>query len=70
MGSHSPRPKPLEHGHVIQVFGTPNMRTCCLPATAGLDRTRLHGTGHDHTAMPVTNAVPAVVAAVTGPSSR
>ena len=33
MGSHVAPPKPLEHGHVIQVFGTPNMRTVlhCLP---------------------------------------
>ncbi len=33
MGSHVVPPKPLEHGHVIQVFGLPNMRTVlhCLP---------------------------------------
>ena len=27
MGSHTVPPKPLQHGHVIQVFGVPNMRT-------------------------------------------
>ncbi len=33
MGDHVTPPKPLEHGHVIQVFGLPNMRTVlhCLP---------------------------------------
>ena len=33
MGNHVTPPKPLEHGHVIQVFGLPNMRTVlhCLP---------------------------------------
>ena len=33
MGSHVEPPKPLEHGHVVQVFGLPNMRTVihCLP---------------------------------------
>ena len=33
MGDHVVPPKPLEHGHVIQVYGVPNMRTVlhCLP---------------------------------------
>ena len=33
MGEHVTPPKPLQHGHVIQVFGVPNMRTVlhCLP---------------------------------------
>src|SRR4029077_3154608 len=35
MGNQVVPPKPLAHGHVIQVFGVPNMRTVlhCLPPT-------------------------------------
>ncbi|MGV0794614.1 NAD(P)H-dependent amine dehydrogenase family protein [Mycolicibacterium sp. XJ1819] len=67
MGTHVTPPKPLAHGHVIQVFGRPNMRTvlhCLTPQ----DWTEpgFMGLGMIYTAMPVTNAVPAVVAAKPG----
>jgi hypothetical protein len=64
MGSHVTPPKPLEHGHVIQIFGTPNMRTVlhCLPPRDWTEPGFM-GLGMIYTAMPVTNAVPAVVAA-------
>lgn len=67
MGSHVTPPKPLEHGHVIQVFGTPNMRTVlhCLPPR-DWPESGFMGLGMIYTAMPVTNAVPAVVAAAPG----
>lgn len=67
MGEHVTPPKPLEHGHVIQVFGTPNMRTVlhCLPPK-GWTEPGFMGLGMIYTAMPVTNAVPAVVAARPG----
>jgi hypothetical protein len=67
MGSHVTPPKPLEHGHVIQVFGVPNMRTVvhCLPPK-GWTEPGFMGLGMIYTAMPVTNAVPAVVAAEPG----
>lgn len=67
MGSHVVPPKPLQHGHVVQVFGRPNMRTVlhCLPP-AGWDEPGLMGTGMIYTAMPVTNAIPLVVAAPPG----
>ncbi|MCV7015913.1 NAD(P)H-dependent amine dehydrogenase family protein [Mycolicibacterium madagascariense] len=67
MGDHVTPPKPLEHGHVIQVFGTPNMRTVlhCLPPK-GWAEPGFMGLGMIYTAMPVTNAVPAVVAAAPG----
>ena len=67
MGSHVTPPKPLEHGHVIQVFGTPNMRTVlhCLPPRDWKEPGFM-GLGMIYTAMPVTNAVPAVVAAAPG----
>ena len=67
MGSHVTPPKPLEHGHVIQVFGTPNMRTVlhCLPPRDWTEPGFM-GLGMIYTAMPVTNAVPAVVAAAPG----
>ena len=60
-------PKPLEHGHVIQVFGTPNMRTVlhCLPPRDWTEPGFM-GLGMIYTALPVTNAVPAVVAAPPG----
>ncbi|HEX5142390.1 MAG TPA: dihydrodipicolinate reductase [Mycobacterium sp.] len=67
MGQHVTPPKPLEHGHVIQVFGTPNMRTVlhCLPPRDWTEPGFM-GLGMIYTAMPVTNAVPAVVAARPG----
>lgn len=67
MGSHVTPPKPLAHGHVVQVFGRPNFRTVlhCLPP-ADWDEPGFMGTGMIYTAMPVTNAVPYVVAAEPG----
>jgi 4-hydroxy-tetrahydrodipicolinate reductase len=67
MGEHVVPPKPLEHGHVIQVFGLPNMRTVihCLPPNDWTEPGFM-GLGMIYTAMPVTNAVPAVVAAGPG----
>jgi hypothetical protein len=67
MGDQVNPPKPLEHGHVIQVFGVPNMRTVlhCLPPK-GWTEPGFMGLGMIYTAMPVTNAVPAVVAAPPG----
>jgi hypothetical protein len=67
MGGHVTPPKPLEHGHVIQVFGLPNMRTVihCLPPR-DWSEPGFMGLGMIYTAMPVTNAVPAVVAAAPG----
>src|SRR6185312_15390418 len=67
MGDHVTPPKPLEHGHVIQVFGLPNMRTVlhCLPPKNWTEPGFM-GLGMIYTAMPVTNAVPAVVAAPPG----
>lgn len=67
MGEHVVPPKPLAHGHVIQVFGLPNMRTVlhCLPP-ADWTEDGFMGLGMIYTAMPVTNAVPAVVAARPG----
>jgi 2,4-diaminopentanoate dehydrogenase len=67
MGDHVRPPKPLAHGHVIQVFGVPNMRTVlhCLPPTDWAEP-GVMGLGMIYTAMPVTNAVPAVVAAEPG----
>jgi hypothetical protein len=67
MGDHVTPPKPLEHGHVIQVFGLPNMRTVlhCLPPKDWKEPGFM-GLGMIYTAMPVTNAVPLVVAAKPG----
>ena len=67
MGDHVTPPKSLEHGHVIQVFGLPNMCTVlhCLPPKDWTDPGFM-GLGMIYTAMPVTNAVPAVVAAPPG----
>ncbi|MGA8255774.1 MAG: hypothetical protein WB767_04285 [Nocardioides sp.] len=67
MGDHVVPPKPLAHGHVIQVFGVPNMRTVlhCLPPTDWTEEGFM-GLGMIYTAMPVTNAVPSVVAAAPG----
>ena len=67
MGQHTVPPKPLAHGHVIQVFGLPNMRTVlhCLPPEDWTEPGFM-GLGMIYTAMPVTNAVPYVVAAKPG----
>jgi hypothetical protein len=67
MGSHVVPPKPLADGHVIQVFGLPNMRTVigCLPPAEWAEAGFM-GLGMIYTAMPVTNAVPYVVAAPPG----
>jgi 4-hydroxy-tetrahydrodipicolinate reductase len=67
MGTHVEPPKPLEHGHVVQVFGLPNMRTVihCLPPKDWTEPGFM-GLGMIYTAMPVTNAVPKVVAAKPG----
>lgn len=67
MGSHVTPPKPLAHGHVIQVFGRPNMRTVlhCLPPEHWTEPGFM-GLGMIYTALPVTNAVPYVVAADPG----
>lgn len=67
MGDHVQPPKPLKHGHDIQVFGVPNMRTVihCLPHE-GWDEEGFMGLGMIYTAMPVLNAVPYVVAAPPG----
>ena len=69
MGAHVVPPKPLAHGHVIQVFGVPNMRTVihCLPPKDGsFPADEWMELGMIYTAMPVTNAVPRVVAAPPG----
>ena len=60
-------PKPVAHGHVIQVFGRPNLRTVvhCLPPR-DWDEPGFMGPGMIYTAMPATNAIPAVVAAPPG----
>src|SRR6478672_8682444 len=67
MGDHVTPPKPLEHGHVIQIFGLPNMCTVlhCLPPKDWTEPGFM-GLGMIYTALPVTNAVPAVVAAAPG----
>jgi hypothetical protein len=67
MGRHVVPPKALAHGHVIQVFGLPNMRTVihCLPPE-GFPEEDWMELGMTYTAMPVTNAVPRVVAAPPG----
>jgi hypothetical protein len=67
MGEHTTPPKPLKHGHDIQVFGAPNLRTIihCLPHD-GWDEEGFMGLGMIYTALPVTNAVPRVVAAPPG----
>ncbi len=67
MGPHVTPPKPLAHGHVIQVFGLPNLRTVVqtLPP-AGMPPERWAELGMVLTAMPVLNALPHVVAAEPG----
>ena len=69
MGSHVVPPKPLAHGHVIQVFGLPNLRTVlhCLPPLDGsVPEEDWMEMGMIYTALPVTNAVTRVVAAAPG----
>ena len=67
MGDHVVPPKPLAHGHVVQVFGVPNMRTVvsCLPPRDWAEEGFM-GLGMIYTAMPVVNALPLVVAAPPG----
>jgi hypothetical protein len=67
MGSQITPPKPLAHGHVIQVFGRPNMRTVvsCLPPF-DWDEPGFMGPGMIYTALPATNAIPYTVAADPG----
>jgi hypothetical protein len=67
MGDHVVPPKPLAHGHVVQVFGVPNMRTVisCLPPRDWTEEGFM-GLGMIYTAMPVVNALPLVVAAPPG----
>jgi hypothetical protein len=67
MGEHVKPRKPLEHRHVIQVFGMPNMRTVVhyLPPRDWTEPGFM-GLRMIYTALPVTNAVPAVVAAGPG----
>jgi hypothetical protein len=66
MGTVTP-PKPIAHGHVVQVFGRPNYRTVlhCLPPR-DWDEPGFMGAGMIYTAMPATNAIPYVVAAAPG----
>ncbi len=68
MGDHVTPPKPLANGHVIQVFGMPNMRTvihCLPPKNHGNPETWME-MGMIYTALPVTNAVPMIVDAPPG----
>ena len=67
MGPHVVPPKPLAHGHVVQVFGRPNFRTVlqCLPPK-DCDEEGFMGPGMIYTAMPATNAIPYAVAAGPG----
>ena len=65
--AHVTPPKPLEHGHVIQVFGIPeHAHGVALPSAKDWTEPGFMGLGMIYTAMPVTNAVPAVVAAKPG----
>ena len=67
MGDHVIPPKPLAHGHVVQVFGRPNYRTVihCLPPRDWAEDGFM-GAGMIYTALPATNAIPYVVAAAPG----
>lgn len=67
MGPHVTPPKPIAHGHVIQVFGVPNLRTVVhtLPPQ-GWEPERWPELGMLLTAMPVVHAAAAVVAAPAG----
>jgi 4-hydroxy-tetrahydrodipicolinate reductase len=69
MGDHVVPPKPVADGHVIQVFGMPNMRTVlhCLPPLDGsIPEDEWMEMGMIYTALPATNAVPRIVAAAPG----
>lgn len=68
MGNHVTPPKPLADGHVIQVFGRPNMRSVihCLPPFDWESPEEWMELGMIYTAMPATNAVPRIVAAAPG----
>jgi len=67
MGSHVSPPFKLAHGHVIKIDGRPsvNTRVRVLPPK-DWDEEGYMGAGEIYTAMPVVNAVPAVVAAAPG----
>lgn len=67
MGDRIDPPFKLAHGHVIRVDGVPNMRTVVrvLPPADWAEEGYM-GLGMIYTAMPVLNAVPAVVAAAPG----
>jgi 4-hydroxy-tetrahydrodipicolinate reductase len=65
MGDKVEPPFKLYHGHVIQVFGSPNFRTVAvaLPPKGTLD---YMAPGMIYTALPALNAIPHVVAAKPG----
>lgn len=67
MGSAVEPPFRLAHGHVIKIDGRPSVRTVVrvLPG-ADWNEQQFMGLGEIYTAMPVVNAVPAVVAARPG----
>ncbi|HEV7193656.1 MAG TPA: hypothetical protein VGN35_10665 [Jatrophihabitantaceae bacterium] len=67
MGSAVEPPFRLAHGHVIKIDGRPSVRTV-VRVLPGSDWTESEfmGLGEIYTAMPVVNAVPAVVAAAPG----
>ena len=67
MGTAVDPPFRLAHGHVIKIDGRPSVRTLVrvLPG-ADWTETEFMGLGEIYTAMPVVNAVPAVVAAQPG----
>lgn len=67
MGSAVDPPFKLAHGHVIKIDGRPSVRTLIrvLPG-ADWDEKEFMGLGEIYTAMPVVNAVPAVVGAAPG----
>jgi 4-hydroxy-tetrahydrodipicolinate reductase len=67
MGSHANPPFKLQHGHVISIKGLPDVRTV-VRVTPPRDWAEdgFMGLGEIYTAMPVVNAVPAVVAAPPG----
>lgn len=67
MGSAIDPPFRLAHGHVIKIDGRPSVRTVVrvLPG-ADWAESEFMGLGEIYTAMPVVNAVPAVVAARPG----
>ena len=67
MGSHVEPPKPLAaRPRHPGLRDAQHAHRAALPAAHGLDRTGFMGLGMIYTAMPVTNAVPDVVAAAPG----